>query len=234
MKVLAVSLFLLAGLLPCLGQNVFLHGDLRQWHKVNLSVEGPSVNETNSSPNPFTDYRFNVTFRHESGSPEYVVPGYFAADGNAAHTSAGSGKIWRAHLCPDKPGEWRYTIEFRKGKDAAIDEDAKTEVIQPLHRRTGYFKIEATNKKAPDFRARGRLEYVDKRYLKFAGSGGVFPEIRNGLAREPSGLHRFRRDAGEHEQSIAPGRGRPRRFAQVPAAREGLERGRSLLEGRKR
>jgi hypothetical protein len=174
MKVLAVSLFLLAGLLPCLGQNVFLHGDLRQWHKVNLSVEGPSVNETNSSPNPFTDYRFNVTFRHESGSPEYVVPGYFAADGNAAHTSAGSGKIWRAHLCPDKPGEWRYTIEFRKGKDAAIDEDAKTEVVQPLHRRTGYFKIDATNKKAPDFRARGRLEYVDKRYLKFAGSGEYF------------------------------------------------------------
>src|SRR5688572_11774654 len=174
MKARAVSLLLLATLLPCSAQNVFIHGDLRQWHKVNLSVEGPSVHETDSAPNPFTDYRFNVTFRHESGDPPYVVPGYFAADGNAAHSSATSGKIWRAHFSPDKAGEWRYSIEFRKGKDAAIDEDAKTEVVQPLHRRTGAFKVEATNKKSPDFRARGRLEYVDKPYLKFAGSGEYF------------------------------------------------------------
>jgi hypothetical protein len=216
MKVLRTCVLILASALSLRAQNVFIHGDLRQWHKVSLSVEGPSSNETNIAPNnPFTDYRFAVTFRHESGSPEYEVPGYFAADGNAAYTSEKSGKIWRAHLLPDKPGEWRYTISFRKGKDAAIDEDAKTEVVQPLHRRTGSFKVEPTNKKAPDFRALGRLEYVEKRYLQFAGSGDYFlkfgadsPESllaytdfdgteakTNGPARDgeakPAGLHKY-------------------------------------------
>jgi hypothetical protein len=241
MKAPVISSILVLALLPLsplsvFAQNVFIHGDLRQWHKVSLSMEGPSLNETNASPNnPFTDYRFNVTFRHESGSPEYKVPGYFAADGNAAHSSATSGKIWRAHLSPDKAGEWRYTIEFRKGKDAAIDEDAKTESIQPLHRRTGVFKVEATNKKAPDLRARGRLEYSGQRYLKFAGSGEYFlkfgadsPESllayadfdgtsanTNNPAREgeakPAGLHKYQphvKDWKEGDPTWKEGKGK--------------------------
>ncbi len=216
MKVLAPLFAGLCVLSSVHAQNIFIHGDLRQWHKVTLSAEGPSLNETNASPNnPFTDYLFNVRFTHESGSPDYLVPGYFAADGNAAHSSATSGKIWRAHLSPDKPGEWRYTIEFRKGKDAAVDPDAKVERVFPLHRRTGVFKVEATNKKAPDLRAHGRLEYTGQRYLKFAGSGEYFLKVgadspesllayadfdgtsatTNNPAREgeakPAGLHKY-------------------------------------------
>jgi hypothetical protein len=154
-------------------QNVFIHGSLKQWHKVTLSAEGPTVSEMDDL-NPFTDYMFQVIFRHESGSPEYTVPGYFAADGNAGHSSATSGKIWRAHLSPDKAGEWRYTIRFKKGKDAAIDEDAKVASVFPLHRRTGKFTIAASDKKAPDLRAKGRLEYVGKHHLRFAGNKEYF------------------------------------------------------------
>src|SRR5262245_16155460 len=65
-------------------------GELRQWHKVTLTFTGPQASET-GTPNAFTDYRLNVTFTHESGSPRYVVPGYFAADGDAANSSATSG-----------------------------------------------------------------------------------------------------------------------------------------------
>ena len=42
-------------------------GELRQWHKVTLTLNGPQASETDSSPNPFTDYRMTVTFTHESG-----------------------------------------------------------------------------------------------------------------------------------------------------------------------
>ena len=66
-------------------------GELKQWHKVTLTLDGPQASETDNEPNPFTDYRMDVTFTHESGSPSYKVPGYFAADGNAAETSASSG-----------------------------------------------------------------------------------------------------------------------------------------------
>jgi hypothetical protein len=40
------------------------------------------------------------------------VPGYFAADGNAGETSAESGTKWRAHLAPDKAGQWNYFVSF--------------------------------------------------------------------------------------------------------------------------
>src|SRR4026207_2320374 len=75
-------------------------GELRQWHKVTVTFTGPQASETDTSPNPFTDYRLIVTFTHESGTPRYEVPGYFAADGDAANSSASAGNKWRAHVSP--------------------------------------------------------------------------------------------------------------------------------------
>ncbi len=66
----------------------------------------------------------SVTFKHESGSPTYTVPGYFAADGNAAESSAAGGTKWRAHFTPDHIGRWLYTVHFSAGKNAALDETA--------------------------------------------------------------------------------------------------------------
>src|SRR5688572_25454478 len=90
-------------------------GELRQWHKVTLTFNGPQASETDSSPNPFTDFRLTVTFTHESGSPRYEVPGYFAADGDAANTSASAGNKWRAHLSPDKTGRWNWRASLVSG-----------------------------------------------------------------------------------------------------------------------
>ena len=85
-------------------------GELMQWHKVTLTLDGPDANETNDAPNPFLDCRMTVTFTHESGSPRYVVPGYFAADGNASQTSASSGNKWRAHVAPDNAPPYLTTL----------------------------------------------------------------------------------------------------------------------------
>ena len=96
--------------------DVLVEGELRQWHKVTLTLTGPEAVEAADGPNPFMDYRLTVTFAHESGSPTYLVPGYFAADGNAANSSAVSGNKWRAHLAPDKTGRWNYRIRVRHWK----------------------------------------------------------------------------------------------------------------------
>ena len=65
--------------------GVEVGGELKQWHKVTLTLDGPAAKEQDTAPNPFTDYDFTVTFTHASGAPSYRVPGYFAADGNAAN-----------------------------------------------------------------------------------------------------------------------------------------------------
>src|ERR1051325_9511900 len=114
-------------------------GVLKQWHKVTLTFDGPTAHETNNAPNPFRDFRFSVEFRHESGAPVYRIPGYFAADGNAAETSAQSGDKWRAHLSPDKPGRWNLRAFFEQGPSAATDEKVQGQHIAPIDGSTGSF-----------------------------------------------------------------------------------------------
>ncbi len=60
-------------------------GELRKWHKITLTFDGPDAAES-SVPNPFLDYRLNVLFRQ--GDRTCLVPGYYAADGNAGQTGA--------------------------------------------------------------------------------------------------------------------------------------------------
>ncbi|MCB0631583.1 MAG: DUF5060 domain-containing protein, partial [Lewinella sp.] len=96
-----------------------ISGELKKWHKVTLDFDGPESDEQ-ASDNPFLNYRLNVVFSH--GDKRYRVPGYFAADGNAAETSATGGNHWRVHFAPDEEGEWTYRVSFRKGENIAVDE----------------------------------------------------------------------------------------------------------------
>jgi hypothetical protein len=149
-------------------------GELKQWHKVTLSLNGPFAHELDNKPNPFTDYRVSVLFTHESGAPDYIVPAYFAADGDAANSSAAMGTVWRAHLSPDKPGRWFYTFTFLKGNRAAVDDRSRTHEVKPYHGTTGQLHIGPSDKDGRDLRAHGRLQYVGRRYLRFAASGRYF------------------------------------------------------------
>src|SRR5262249_52950293 len=126
-------------------------GELKQWHKVTLTFDGPNANETDNTPNPFLDYRMTVTFVHESGAPAYAGPGYFAADGNAANSSATSGNKWRAHFSPDKVGRWNWTVSFVSGSRVAVTA-AAGDPVTPLDGATGSLTVAATDKASPDLR----------------------------------------------------------------------------------
>jgi Domain of unknown function (DUF5060)/Putative collagen-binding domain of a collagenase len=174
-QILILSFFVLISFLSCnLSDNACkITGELRQWHKVTLTVNGPFASETNSNYNPFLDFRMRAVFKHESGTPQYVVPGYFAADGNAANSSAASGNKWRVHLSPDKPGKWIYDISILSGKNVAVNNDEISSASIVFH-DTGSFFIKPTDKTGRDFRGKGCLRYVGKRYLQFEGSKEFF------------------------------------------------------------
>lgn len=146
-------------------------GELRPWHPVTLSFTGPGGGEQ-AAPNPFTDYRLNVTFSH--GQTQYRVPGYYAADGNAANTSAKNGTCWRARFTPDKPGKWNYAVSFRMGPDIAISEDAEAGTPVSLDGLQGSFTVEKTGKAETGFFATGMLRHENEGYLRFAGTGAHF------------------------------------------------------------
>jgi hypothetical protein len=151
-----------------------IEGELKQWHKITFTYDGPFANELDDAPNPFLDYRLSVTFVHESGSPKYVVPGYFAADGNAANTSADHGSKWRVHFSPDKTGKWSWRTSFVAGNRVAINGDTPQEPVPKWNGVTGQLEITTSDKSGSDFRAHGRLMYVGKHHLQFSGSREYF------------------------------------------------------------
>lgn len=171
--------------LPDLQQPRQDHGDgsvvvagETQWQPVTLTLDGPFAYELDQKPNPFRDYSLIVTFTHSSGEFEYHVPGYFAADGNAGETSAKSGKKWRAHFSPDLPGEWTYNTTFLTGNDVALMPTNKfpEKTVETLkkYNKSGKITIKPTPDNASGFYAEGRLTYVGKPYLQFAGSKRYF------------------------------------------------------------
>lgn len=171
MILLTVLLFFCGCATP---QDENITGELKRWHKVTLKLAGPQAAEMDEN-NPFLNYRLNVTFNHPETGTQYKVPGYFAADGDAANTSATAGNVWRAHLSPDHTGTWNYTVSFVKGKNVAVS-DAKGTAVAELDGLAGSFEISESDKNGRDFRAKenGRLVYTGKRYLKYAGSDRYF------------------------------------------------------------
>lgn len=149
-------------------------GELKKWHTITLTFDGPPCSEMDEF-NPFLNYRLNVTFEHRDSGKSYQVPGYFAADGNAAMTSAAAGNKWRVHFCPDETGRWSYAVDFKKGKWVAIrDRSQKVPSGEYMDGASGEFSIAANDKTGRDFRAHGRLQYTGDRYLRFAQTGKIF------------------------------------------------------------
>ena len=154
-------------------------GELKKWHNITLTYAGPYTGEE-ADPNPFRDYRLTVTFTN--ANRQVVVPGYYAADGDAANTSAACRNKWRVHFVPDEQGQWSYTASFRTGPDIAISSDPAAGAPTAFDGAKGAFAVGPTDKTGRDNRGKGLLKYVGKpagawagkRYLQFAGTGEYF------------------------------------------------------------
>jgi hypothetical protein len=148
-----------------------VEGELKRWHRVTVTFEGPQTSEDATS-NPFRNYRLNVEFKHGRTGRSYTVPGFYAADGRAGESSAKSGNKWRVHFTPGETGGWTFRAAFRSGEDIAIlTGDSKPESFDG---ESGSFTIAASDKKGSDFRAKGALQYTGAHYLRFAGSGEYY------------------------------------------------------------
>ncbi|MCC4211267.1 DUF5060 domain-containing protein [Leeuwenhoekiella parthenopeia] len=157
--------------------SVEVTGELKKWHKITLTFDGPESSET-AQPNPFMNYRLDVTFKHISSGAVYKIPGYFAADGMASETSATAGDKWKVHFAPDQIGEWQYKVDFRKGNWVAVsDREDPGESGGYMDGNSGSITIATSDKTGRDFRSKGRLNYVGKRYYQFAETGEYFLKV---------------------------------------------------------
>ncbi|MEM1042881.1 MAG: malectin domain-containing carbohydrate-binding protein [Bacteroidota bacterium] len=140
-------------------------GQLMAWHPVTITLTGPCLSE-DGAPNPFLDYRLDVQFTSYDDGSGFTVPGYFAADGDAANTGATSGNKWRAHATLPA-GSWAVSFETYEGPGVAIADDPGTPggagtalVLVPSEACDGVTDCR-------DNRGKGVLRYVGERYLRF-------------------------------------------------------------------
>ena len=155
--------------------SVRIDGELKQWHRITLNFEGPETSEM-ATFNPFLNYRLDVTFNRNG--KQYVVPGFYAADGNAAESGSTSGNVWQVRFTPDAIGGWTYSVSFKKGENCAVGYDiSEASRAGYMDGHTGHFSISGTDKSDNDNRAKGRLQYVGESYLKFAESQNYFIKL---------------------------------------------------------
>lgn len=155
--------------------DIWIEGELKQWHKVTLILSGPETSE-GALENPFLNYKLDVEF--SNGNSSVIVPGYFAADGEAGMTSASAGKIWKVHFRPDRPGTWSYSVSFKKGKNISILDGEGLGEPLALDGAEGSLEIGESDKDALDFRGQGRIVNGGKGYFRFQGTDKIW--IKNG------------------------------------------------------
>jgi hypothetical protein len=168
-KIAFFIVFITVSNFSCGLKSVAINGKLQKWHKLTLVVNGPATSEL-ATPNPFLDYRLNVTFTN--GAKSYIVPGFYAADGNAGETSAASGNKWQVRFRPDEIGEWQYLISFTSGKYIAVSDTLDVGTPVAGDGTTGYFTVGPAGVDSPF--SKGRLRYTGQRYLQYAETGEYF------------------------------------------------------------
>lgn len=178
----------------------------KQWHTLTLPFKGPETSELDEN-NPFLNYRLTVEFQHAKSSQ--VIRGFYAADGDAATTSAKSGNVWQARFTPDKTGQWSYKATLRVGKKIALSSDPLAGVVVDITNAEGDFLVIPSDKEGEDFRSKGRLE-VDRGYFKFRGTEDYWLKVG---ANSPENLlayldfddtYRIKAKAREEGEAVPP------------------------------
>lgn len=180
------------------------------WHTVSLSFKGPDTDEL-AEDNPFLNYKLTVDFVHND--TKQTIRGFYAADGNAAQTSAQKGNVWQVRFTPDQIGTWSYKATLSHGDSVALSDDFDGELMS-IDSAQGEFLVIDSDKEGKDFRARGRLE-AKEGYFKFrntdnywlkAGANSpenllgyvgfdntyrIKAEARDGEAAAPDSIHQY-------------------------------------------
>ncbi len=170
--------------LKLLGQAIMdwtCEGERLPFHPLVLTFRGPHSHQKAQDPNPFLDFRLQVTFTSPGGR-KYVVPGFFDGDGFGGPR----GNIWRVRFAADGPGRWNFRASFRRGPAVAVSLDPKAAESAAFDGTEGSFRIEEppqgptprpfgglspfdpTAPLRPGYLSWGFLKYAGCHYLKFA------------------------------------------------------------------
>jgi len=145
-----------------LPNGVSIPGKHHRWSPVEVWFQGPAYKDLDDQPNPFLDFRLQVTFTSPGGA-RYDVPGFF--DGNGS--GVGVGNIWKVRFTPDAVGHWQFQVSFRSGTAVAVSLDDAAGQATGFNGLAGEFFVEDISPFATGFHRQGMLQDVGQHYLRF-------------------------------------------------------------------
>ena len=171
MRLIFLICFSLMGfvLIAC-GKQPTIQGSSIAYQKMTFSWNGPELAEEKAT---FLNYQMEVSFTDPDGE-NIVVPGYFAADGNAGESGAEKGRVWRAHLLPLKPGKWSYTVSFLEGENMAIAPGNAEGRSLAFDGEQGTFTVSPADPSQGGFLGKGKLQYIGEHFLQFTNGEYFF------------------------------------------------------------
>ncbi|WP_339903177.1 DUF5060 domain-containing protein [uncultured Cyclobacterium sp.] len=171
MRLISFICFSLMGLiLFACSQQSPVKGDSVAYQKMTFSWNGPELTEDKAT---FLNYKMEVHFTDPDGET-IVVPGYFAADGDAGESGADSGTVWRVHLLPLKPGEWSYRVSFLEGENIAIATGNAKGSSLAFDGEQGTFTVTPADTSQAGFLGKGKLQYEGEHFLQFTNGEYFF------------------------------------------------------------
>lgn len=141
-------------------------------HAVRIDLQGPVV-DTMGPQNPFADFKLTCVFLHADNTT-VVIHGYFAADGQAEVSGASGGGVWRCLFAPWLEGSWAWRATFLIGTDVAVGGQGITGGPDGAEGRVEVVGTSEQFSGGRDFRGKGRMLYVGKRYFQFERTGEYF------------------------------------------------------------
>ena len=137
-----------------------LSGQAMTWHKITLDFE--SSQTYSEAPATFRDNRLDVTFTNATTGEVYVVPGFFAADGDAANTGATSGQCLAGELQPafsrvNGPTTANRSAPAPTSPRATAPGCRQPQSASPRPRTAARWTVAPTDKTGDDFRAKGMI-----------------------------------------------------------------------------
>lgn len=124
--------------------NPVITGNNKVWQPIQIDFTGgPNLPQTNANPNPFTDFKLDVTFKSPTNEI-FKVPGFYRGSGT-----------WAVRFTPDVKGIWTFSTSFRSGPTVAVSDSLGLPGY--CDGLTGEFNIQAADGNSTGFYKKGRL-----------------------------------------------------------------------------
>jgi hypothetical protein len=102
---------------------------------VEVPFAGPNQTAKDS---PARDVDLRVTFRHESGKPEYTAHGFWDGDGKGGV----EGNVFKVRFCPTKPGRWDLAAVKSTAKE--LDGQRQGDYVTAVEgKHPGFWEVDA-------------------------------------------------------------------------------------------